>query len=131
MNDRFIFAYGHAPRPAEHIKTLLEAQGQIVATGLAASSKKQPIPLGQLFVEPPYALSQETLMRRSSANWTTFFLAQRRATHVVPIGGPPEFNYVDEFLAYQSYASLFADRSHFDHHDLLPSDHKIFAHSHQ
>ena len=103
-DEDFLFAYGHAPRPASFLRRLLAAHADVTATGVWSSSKTSPIRSRQGFwIEPPYRIHRSTLQNCSASCWGGFF--DSTTTEVVPvmISEPGEFNYSADLRLYRPY----------------------------
>lgn len=104
VGHRFLFAYGHAPRPVDHISQVLESNKPIAATCVRRSSKVRTIPWGgNHFLEPPYLLDSYDLDKGDFYEWDEFFLYHRKDLRTVPVIGPHEFNFQREFKSYRKY----------------------------
>ena len=101
---RFLFAYGHAPRPVDHISQLLESNRPIVATCVRKTSKLRTIPWDDNhFLEPPYLLDSYDLDEGDFYEWDDFFRCRSRDLGIVPVIGPHEFNFQRELESYRKY----------------------------
>jgi len=103
-DDHFLFAYGHAPRPASFIRRLMTTHGSVVVTGVHGSSKASPIRSKQgLWIEPPYRIERNAIRDCSANCWRNFF--ERVATRIVPamISEPGEFNSSADLRIYSAY----------------------------
>ena len=100
--ERYCFFYGHAPRPAAHIKHLLSLPS-VAATACRTTSRQRALRISSSgFLEPPFAISAEALATASKAeNWEEFFNVHRPSAW--PVSGPGEFNFESERLRYTSY----------------------------
>lgn len=104
VGHRFLFTYGHAPRPEDHISQILESNKPIVATCVRRSSKLQTIPWDDNYsLEPPYLLDSYDLDKGDFYRWEEFFLYHKRDLETVPVIGPNEFNFRSEFESYRRY----------------------------
>jgi hypothetical protein len=55
------------------------------------------------FLEPPYLLDSYDLGEGDFYGWDHFFLHHRRDLGIVPVIGPPEFNFPSELVSYRRY----------------------------
>lgn len=109
------FGYGHAPRPAKHLRRLL-SQGEeaVVATTVAWSSKRHLLQVSGKWIEPPYVLPA-ALLRGGCPTWETLLGQAGTRIITVPVPGPPEPNWPVEMRAYVRY--IQCPRSGFSFHE--------------
>lgn len=116
LAKRYLFFYGHAPRPTAHIRRLLSLPSP-AATACRTSSRQRPLQINTgSFIEPPFAVSAEALAAAPQAeNWGEFFAIHPPST--CRVSGPAEFNFESERLQYNAYvvASLQSHRLCADH----------------
>jgi hypothetical protein len=105
------FIYGHAPRPAEHIRKLLQAQRQaITMTLVSSSSRRDLIHCDSEFLEPPLICDAEAIAADDSRSWGEYIERHRGTMNVIRVNGPQEANYRSELLAYSRYVQSFCIR---------------------
>lgn len=108
MSDSFLFCYGHVVSPVWLLKEAMAHTGEF-ATGVAISSRRDPIPCGVWYLEPPFWLDRERLRRSPASSWSAHWGA--RAPARVGCGaGPGESNTTAEFERYLTW--LRASRGH-------------------
>ena len=100
LSDRVIFMYGHAPRPTSHLLALVQITSPFVATSVKSSTRQDAISREDRYLEPPYVFSKK-IIRPEHQTWRD--VIQSCNVSVVPICGPGEFNYLDEFRDYDRY----------------------------
>ena len=99
-----LFCYGHAPRPAKYLKSLLVHPESPVVSVVDTTSKKAAIAYqGGGYVEPPYKLSVSSLRRSCSMEWVTYFAQEGECPIGISVDGPGEFNYLGECYGYGQY----------------------------
>lgn len=105
-DDNLIFAYGHAPRPVQFLRDMLDSPCPVVTAGVEVSSKTKPIRSTSEgnWIEPPYKIDRRFFERMSAAaSWGEFF--DSVSPDVIPIanGAPGEFNYPADLIRYDKY----------------------------
>jgi MobA-like NTP transferase domain len=109
--DRFLFAYGHAPRPEDHYRALFLSKQAISVSTTLCSSKRKSIPARHgAFVEPPYVLSRQAIVESNAHDWAQFFIAHAPDVEEIATLGPGEFNYPAERHQYDAYLVSLAGR---------------------
>lgn len=105
-NESFLFAYGHAPRPSSFVRRMLELRAEVVATGVASSSRMAPI-LGAKgrWIEPPYRIRRGALESARFSNWREFFCHCPTAVLNTESWEPGEFNSLEDLGSYCSYVA--------------------------
>ncbi|SFS17995.1 MobA-like NTP transferase domain-containing protein [Microbacterium sp. cf046] len=79
MGERFLFGYGHALVDSGVLRSL--TSGAAEATTFASSSRRQPIPLADRYMEPPFVVDREYLTRSQPEGWLDYW------TRHTPRGG--------------------------------------------
>jgi len=106
--SRFIFAYGHAPRPHRHIRCILSASTSTVASVVYESSKRELIAWNdEMFLEPPYVYEGAAIRFSRATSWRDFLLTDKE-TEAIIVDGPAEFNFPPEFVVYRRYIQQWA-----------------------
>ncbi len=109
LDARFLFVYGHAPVPPEHIEKLAAVARDEVVVSLYPTTtqrgmRKKPARLeglsvvlgegGNLFIEPPHVLSREFVgVLAQAESWRESFHAYRGPIFGIRASHPPEFHY--------------------------------------
>jgi hypothetical protein len=106
MKQRFLFLYGHAPRPVEHLKKFAKLDNPNVASAFQASTKRNVIIHGAFFLEPPYVIDRETIQSSSASDWASYFNEHKVQTGYYFSDGPAEPNTRIEFSRYVAHYSL-------------------------
>jgi len=103
-SSNILFCYGHAPRPAEYLKSLLMRRVKPVVSVVDSTTKRSVIDYqAGGYVEPPYLLSVSSLQRSCSMDWATYFAQETKCAIGISVDGPSEFNYVKERDGYSQY----------------------------
>jgi hypothetical protein len=111
-SKKTLFLYGHAPRPKDHLRRMLEEESPIVATETESSSKRCRIHWGETrFLEPPYVLESALLASSHEASWLEFFSNHRLKVSVTSMAGPCEFNHHEEIGPYRRYVLNYTSQS--------------------
>lgn len=97
LSEKVIFTYGHAPRDFQHISRLAECEGSLVCSSYESSSRRDPIVVGRLFVEPPFLLDKDLVTKSSSMTWREFVIEHKSDASFVYSNELPEFNSWAEF----------------------------------
>jgi CTP:molybdopterin cytidylyltransferase MocA len=100
MDTRFLFLYGHAPRPAEHLRYLAKLKDQISASAFENSTKTKVIPRGKLFLEPPYMVDCGSIVASNASDWASYFEEVRDKLGLYISKDPAEPNTRAEFERY-------------------------------
>jgi len=113
LDNRFLFVYGHAPVPPEHLNKIASLTQEGVVASLYSTttqreSTKKPAALhgsrivfveqGALYIEPPHILDHyfvELLARTES--WKASFRSYQGPVFGVQTTHPPEFHYRKDF----------------------------------
>ena len=98
MGERFLFGYGHALVDSRVLASL--ASGAAEATTFSSSSRRQPIPLVDRYLEPPFVVDREYLTRSQPAGWLDYW-TQHTPRGVVECATPPEPNTLLELANYR------------------------------
>lgn len=102
MENRFLFAYGHAPRPPELFAAVRCVEAPIGAASFLWSTKTRTVRWGNRFLEPPFLVNKEML--HGADGWCAFFRNNMASVGVVDTDDIPEFNYDNEVENYKIYA---------------------------
>jgi len=122
LDSRFLFVYGHAPAPPNHLRGICDLASKGVAVSLystttqgatrkPASIREDVVKLedsGSLFIEPPHVLTSDFVyILNRSRSWGAAFkryqgsLVDLRAVH------PPEVHYRKNFTRLKRYIETF------------------------
>ncbi|MBS1716778.1 MAG: NTP transferase domain-containing protein [Armatimonadetes bacterium] len=105
LERKVLFCYGHAPRPAGHLRDLIQLQGPAVSVVRYSSKRKLVRSCTGLYMEPPYYLPQLQLHDLQSNTWSELIDGLDRPAEEVLLNGPGEANYSSEIELYAKYAS--------------------------
>lgn len=108
LDPRYLFVYGHAPIPPEHLEKMENEAGEGVVVSLYRSTTQREETqkfarldgarvvmdgTGDLFIEPPHILNHEiTELLAQTESWKRSFQNYRGPIHGVVSGHPPEFH---------------------------------------
>jgi CTP:molybdopterin cytidylyltransferase MocA len=122
LDPRFLFIYGHAPVPPEHLRNLANIAKEGVAVSLYPTTTqgvtRKPARLighhvtlaagGSLFVEPPHVLTREFVnLLAKTGSWRTSFQYYQGPLVGVRAHHPSEFHYRYNFAAFRKYMTKF------------------------
>ncbi len=113
LDARFLFVYGHAPVPVEHIRLMDTAShGHVVASAYPTTSQgagRKPVAInengyvvlneeGSLFIEPPHILNTEFVrILAKTGSWKESFRRYKKHIFGVRANHPSEFHYPKDF----------------------------------
>lgn len=113
LDERFLFVYGHAPVPPEHIRklTTITNRGIVVSLYQTTTQREEAKKMvrfdgsrviitkrGNLFIEPPHVVDRKLLnLLIKSESWKTSFQDYRGYFVGVRAHHPPEFHYRKDF----------------------------------
>lgn len=100
---RFLFCYGHAPRPSRILSAMRNERAPLVACGFHRSTKRKVIMYNEQYLEPPFLVEREMIIDSDAQNWTAFFAERRSSMRVIAVDGSPEFNSAMEAEQYGEY----------------------------
>jgi hypothetical protein len=103
MESEFLFVYGHAPRPPNCIRMVLNTKGPVVGSGFKQSSQQFAPTVAGLRIEAPYRLKKEEIIANTYTSWNSYIESEKCRLNVVPVSGPCEFNYRSELEGYCDY----------------------------
>jgi CTP:molybdopterin cytidylyltransferase MocA len=106
LDSRFLFLYGHAPRPAEHLVLMSNVQKKIVASAFSNSTKSKVVRYGQLFLEPPYLIDRQLVEASQARDWVGFFEGVAGYVGIYESDAPAEPNTRGEFDDYLAHYAL-------------------------
>src|SRR5947207_6989275 len=103
-NGTCLFAYGHAPRLPQHYSALVTYDAPLVASVVDHTSRRHRItgPGGGL-LEPPFLVRPPSVRMQGISSWQDFFLANLHDASLKLHIGLGEFNFAQEWAAYQAY----------------------------
>jgi CTP:molybdopterin cytidylyltransferase MocA len=107
MQDRFLFLYGHSPRPAEQLQKLVGLGTAVAASGYKNSTKVKTVVRGELFLEPPYLVDRRSILTSHVSDWASYFDEVSNDLGIFVSDGPAEPNTraeMDQYVRY--YASI-------------------------
>lgn len=103
-SSSILFCYGHAPRPAEYLKSMLVQHMMPVISVVKSTSRNSVISYhSNGYIEPPYLLSVSSLLRSCSEDWETYFANEVNNSVGILVDGPCEFNHLGERHVYEKY----------------------------
>jgi len=100
---RFLFCYGHAPRPSRILSAMLTENAPLVACGFQRSTKRNLIMYNDEFLEPPFLVDRDMVLNSYAEGWEGFFAEQPSSLGVIAVDGAPEFNSAIEAEQYRDY----------------------------
>ncbi len=118
LDTRFLFVYGHAPVPPDHLLNLAGVAEKGVVVSLYASTTqgatRKPANLsgylvtmnasGSLFMEPPHVLTHEFVeLLAKTGSWGVSFQGYRGPLAGVQANHHSEFHYRHDFAAFKKY----------------------------
>jgi choline kinase len=110
--EKILFVYGHSPQAASWYRKFSNTQGALVVSNVSRTSKRQPIPISDLFyAEPPYLIEVDKVNIEMVHTWSEFFKINRPLIDAQILLEIEEFNYRDEWFRYELYLAdnnLFA-----------------------
>lgn len=101
MSSRFLFCYGHVVTPVWMIEKAMESGGEF-AIGVARSTRRDPIPFGTIFLEPPFLVNRQRVRESSATSWSAYWGACL-PSRVGIQPGPGESNTSEEFGRYLTW----------------------------
>ena len=104
QGNKYIFTYGHTPRPSNFYKKLLHLAKPLVISYVDISTKRQPIIVSREgYIEPPYVIDTNFVDIEMPATWVDFFTDNKYSKYKFSKLHVREFNYPDEWNNYKSY----------------------------
>ncbi len=103
MAPTYLFQYGHAPRSTEELGELLTLPTTPACAVYSSSSRREPIPSGRSFIEPPFLLDRKHIANSAAQTWKDYFLSSNRQPRLAPTGAPREANTRSELDVYVAY----------------------------
>jgi hypothetical protein len=101
MGEDFLFLYSHAPRKSSVLEPILHDRRRKQAAGLVSkSSRRVPIELNSGFLEPPFRVHREAIVKSIESSWREYVFKRITDFSIFPLNGPPEFNNALERDAY-------------------------------
>jgi hypothetical protein len=118
VDDRFLFIYGHAPAPPEHLRSLMRISNEGIAVSLYSSTTQEDTRKSaslsgakvemseddKLFIEPPHILDKDFVRNLSTAqSWKAGFKSYKGQISGVVAKHPPEFHYETDFRIFENF----------------------------
>jgi hypothetical protein len=122
LNDRFLFIYGHAPAPPQHLHALTRIATEGISVSLYPSTtqgetRKSATLSGDsvvlsdydnLFMEPPHVLDKDFVSNLpNAASWKEGFKTYRGRITGVVARHPSEFHYEADFAVFMDFMNRY------------------------
>ena len=114
LSEKYLFTYGHTPRPVASYKKLISFEESLNYSCVQKTTKKSPIKTAIGLIEPPYMVEPSKLSIDELDSWQDFFQENCSTSGKfieLKIG---EFNYLCDWLNYQTYlaSTMFSSLFH-------------------
>lgn len=114
LSDAYLFCYGHAPPPSGVVSEICCEDKPLGGMTNFTSTRLDRIKLNNRYLEPPFYIKEELLNSSVQySKWSRLFSHHQNKIHKVPLAGPPEFNYSNEWNYYRHYfGNLIGESPH-------------------